>query len=827
MLQPRWIEFGTIFGRQSARYWCLFSLVALPLVAVQGAEPSLPFSLAVTEEKLEKLPDYMGPGNSIDMDFPYCPIMIDGEYWIIYKNGYTGPVLRYRGTNIENAVRQPDGKSTTPSGAYILGGLWYDAGEKKLYAPLHYEVARYGNYVRREIHLATSADKGLTWKYEGPILTSDDSQTKRRNPTEFSGLCWDGGDGDHVIYVDERGGYIYLFTNYYSWPKIGSPARALHRHRVARCAIADKMAPGKWMKFYDGAWSQPGIAGKASWVNAYDVIYDTYLKKYISIDCPGALSTCDDLAKQDWSPSYHLGPYWCSSYDFGFWATNESKNDTLTGGRTLYVYNFWQKSPGRRFRIDFGPGQTAASTGFTSQSFLLNPTGYYWGADPAHFYAYVPLFESSDPIDARRTRRVGCTGVETHYTGTWTDSTDPGCYEGRAKIASDAGASVVFKFRGRDIYWRAVKGPGLGKADVFLDGVGRTTVDCWGSEPNGLEFAFIQQGLSDGEHTIKIVVRGEKNRLSTGGAIKHMLFEYSAETYRASDCFSSVNGKNQWHNQERDGTTFVDMTFHDPIWKGKNGSEVGFFQMTPGIGDAVRKWVAPHDGTVRIEGAPTLECPSADGINVAVLKNTLLKNTDKLWTGQLATPKTKASSYDTTVAVQAGDSLAFIAQNTAFKNMPGPGLGIPANRDAVQLNGRFGKPLKIGAKEFARGLYCTAGSKMVVHLPEPGKTFSVTAGVDANKHPDVKKGIRVSVTVGSKLVFKSDVLKGKPEGIPVDVDLDGATEFVLEADDDVDWAGARVVQVDGKEIWLDTLPLQDQRSETPRVLWDPVITYLK
>ncbi len=93
------------------------------------------------------------------MDFPYCPIMIDGEYWVIYKNGYDSPVFRYKGTNIENAVRQPDGTASLPRGAYILGGVWYDAAEKKLFAPLHFEVRGLVPSTLREIHLATSTEQ--------------------------------------------------------------------------------------------------------------------------------------------------------------------------------------------------------------------------------------------------------------------------------------------------------------------------------------------------------------------------------------------------------------------------------------------------------------------------------------------------------------------------------------------------------------------------------------------------------------------------------------------------------------------------------------------
>ena len=60
----------------------------------------LPFSVAVKEEKIDKLPEYMGKNNPNYMDFPYCPVLIDGEYWVMYKNGYNSPVFRYKGTNI-------------------------------------------------------------------------------------------------------------------------------------------------------------------------------------------------------------------------------------------------------------------------------------------------------------------------------------------------------------------------------------------------------------------------------------------------------------------------------------------------------------------------------------------------------------------------------------------------------------------------------------------------------------------------------------------------------------------------------------------------------
>ena len=106
-------------------------------------ETALPFTIKVTEESFpdQDRPDYMSPKNPSAMDFPFTPVVIDGEFWVFSKNGYEKPVYRYKGTTIENAVRQADGTAEElKKGMYILGGAWYDAADKKVYAPLHSRV---------------------------------------------------------------------------------------------------------------------------------------------------------------------------------------------------------------------------------------------------------------------------------------------------------------------------------------------------------------------------------------------------------------------------------------------------------------------------------------------------------------------------------------------------------------------------------------------------------------------------------------------------------------------------------------------------------------
>ena len=147
---------------------------------------------------------------------------------------------------------------------------------------------------------------------------------------------------------------------------------------------------------------------------------------------------------------------------------------------------------------------------------------------------------------------------------------------------------------------------------------------------------------------------------------------------------------------------------------------------------------------------------------------------------------------------------------------PAFGLVVLANNDPVQLNSRAGKPMRIADKEYTRGLYCHAVSKVVVRLPGPGKSFSAIAGVDSNDQTSGGRGSVVfAVKVNDKEAFRSPLMREGMAGVPVSVPLDGASEFTLEIGDggdgiscdQSDWVEAKVALADGRELWLGDLPL--------------------
>lgn len=148
------------------------------------------------------------------------------------------------------------------------------------------------------------------------------------------------------------------------------------------------------------------------------------------------------------------------------------------------------------------------------------------------------------------------------------------------------------------------------------------------------------------------------------------------------------------------------------------------------------------------------------------------------------------------------------------------GLQVIANLDVVQRNHRNGKPLQIADRQYIRGLYCHAYSKVVVNLPSPGKVFSAVVGVDSNDQTRPGRGSVVfSVDVGSKNLFRSDAVREGMPGTSVSVELGGAQQLVLEvtdagdgiACDQADWADAKVTLADGTGVWLGELPICDSR----------------
>lgn len=102
------------------------------------------------------------------------------------------------------------------------------------------------------------------------------------------------------------------------------------------------------------------------------------------------------------------------------------------------------------------------------------------------------------------------------YSGTWTRAALSGAYGGYAKWASAAGAKATLSFTGKAVAVVAPKRPDLGKADIYLDGVKKATIDLYNAAAQSRRIVWTMSFASSAAHTVELRVLGTKNASSSG-----------------------------------------------------------------------------------------------------------------------------------------------------------------------------------------------------------------------------------------------------------------------------------------------------------------------
>ena len=139
-----------------------------------------------------------------------------------------------------------------PGGRW-LEAVWKDPASGVLFGWYHFEPSDLPCQTAPIIGAAISADGGLTWQDQGPVLESG-------YPIDctYGNGFFVGGNGDfHVIPDQEHGYFYFLFTNYAG--PIGEQGIG-----IARSAFADRGQPGTVFKHYRGAWTEPGLGGRVT-----------------------------------------------------------------------------------------------------------------------------------------------------------------------------------------------------------------------------------------------------------------------------------------------------------------------------------------------------------------------------------------------------------------------------------------------------------------------------------------------------------------------------------------------------------------------------------
>jgi hypothetical protein len=99
------------------------------------------------------------------------------------------------------------------------------------------------------------------------------------------------------------------------------------------------------------------------------------------------------------------------------------------------------------------------------------------------------------------------------YSGKWQAS-------GSVHTTSAANSAVEFTFTGNQVRLLGSVGPRGGIADVYIDGVKQLVhVDLWNPRELQQQTVYYRNGLTQGEHTLRIVTRQDRNPLSRGNVV--------------------------------------------------------------------------------------------------------------------------------------------------------------------------------------------------------------------------------------------------------------------------------------------------------------------
>ena len=135
-----------------------------------------------------------------------------------------------------------------------------------------------------------------------------------------------------------------------------------------------------------------------------------------------------------------------------------------------------------------------------------------------------------------------------------------------------------------------------------------------------------------------------------------------------------------------------------------------------------------------------------------------------------------------------------------------------------------GRKFRIAGQDFERGIGMPSPGEVEVYLSAPAASFEAMVGVDGNDlgyYSNAGRGnVAASVEAGGRELFRSAVMHEGMPGIPVKIDLAGATGFRLKLAaagertrtyqaewDQADWADAHVKMMDGSTVWLAALPM--------------------
>ncbi|MCX2185307.1 RICIN domain-containing protein [Streptomyces sp. SKN60] len=377
-----------LYGANDSRQWNFFTGADLDTATRSGA-----------------LSDAVNPNNSND------------------RNNDTTWRCNNSPTGVES-TNAPAGSGYAHRNYCDLTGLWVDPDTGDWYGLVHNEFTPqpFADGIHYDgIDYAVSRDQGRTWTVKDHVITSPYS-TRRGDTAAFPQQTYHYGTGDPRLFTDTASGYFYVFYGSRIVNKGGGWA-AFYGH-VARAPIASKMAPGSWQKWYDGAWSQPGVGGRESTMVPVGTSSTGYVPTDQEYDpaTPGTVSQqvaagqtppTSPLFVMDITYNAHLGLY-----------IGEPQAVDQSGKAPQELYATDDLTTQKWFRLGDTGGYTTASwyrwfldsgnrtnSGIVGRDFRAYCSfGCSGGASSEYVNLRIDSSRPAAPVDTTRTYRIGSAG---------------------------------------------------------------------------------------------------------------------------------------------------------------------------------------------------------------------------------------------------------------------------------------------------------------------------------------------------------------------------------------------------------------------------------
>lgn len=125
------------------------------------------------------------------------------------------------------------------------------------------------------------------------------------------------------------------------------------------------------------------------------------------------------------------------------------------------------------------------------------------------------------------------TNAHVTFKGLWQMNFSPRNSGRSAMYSNQTSSTVELAFRGSQLYVVGTKGPDRGKVDIYIDGKPATPnhVDMYSSSYQYQSRIFELNGLSDKQHTVKIVNLGVKNSKSSGTYMSFDVFQVIGDQF--------------------------------------------------------------------------------------------------------------------------------------------------------------------------------------------------------------------------------------------------------------------------------------------------------